>query len=190
LTNNLDEELDLLKNEEKILKILKKDIKTSQINTMNTTNNNIINQNNFENDLGFDTEMIEITEHLDEFQFSDFEGKLNKIELTIPNKSPIFNKNKRYKNKDINIPSGKFGNKIEIDVTTSNKFSDKKKLLYNNSSTSGMMHTPKNKNLLNSSKKQILNTEEKRKNPEFVLSTKKLITPSNSKNTFVKLNKK
>lgn len=201
MANNLDEELDLLKNEEKLLKILKKDMKSENKNNQNSPINNLLSQNNFENDLGFDTEMLEITEHLDEFQFSDFEGKLNKIELT-PNISQNFKQNKRYN--DVPIPPGKFRNKL-IESDISGKFRNKlldsdisvktlnrKKLLYN-TSTNSIINTPKkNINLLNSSKKQIFNTittEEKKKNTEFLL-TKKLTTPSNSKKIFTKISKK
>ena len=186
MANNLDDELDMLKNEEKSLNILKKEMKSLKKNNLNEINNNFINPTNFENDLGFDSEMVEITEHLDEFKFSDFEGKLNKIELT-PNKSTNFKKNKGNNYNDISL--GKSGNKLR-ELDTVNKSANKKQLLYT-CSTTAMIKTPqRHKNLLNSNKKDILKTEEKKKNSEFSLLTKKLTTPSNSKNNFVKIFKK
>ena len=87
INQNLDEELELLKKEEKFLSILKKELYDNSITNRTNYNNNYCNntQNyDFDNNndlLNYKNEITEINESLEDLNFSDLDNKLNKIEI-------------------------------------------------------------------------------------------------------------
>lgn len=120
---NLDEELDLLRKEEKFLNILKKEFYSNNSNNnqgpLSLFNSSSPNQDLLDNnlnlfDLNYKNEITELNESLEDLNFSDIDKKLNKIELLNANDSVNFeNHLKNNHNNNANNLNNNNNNKVK-----------------------------------------------------------------------------
>jgi len=122
---NLEDELDLLKNEEKFLNFLKRELHNNNSNQNAFPNSSLFNRSqtpDLDNninlfDLNYKNEITELNESLEDLNFSDIDKKLSKMELNANDSINMENHKNNNSYADIKFKSFKLLNFIEETMT-------------------------------------------------------------------------